>query len=82
MTVCRSTSIHLIMKKAVIFFKKALQINPDFIEARDGLGNVLVRIGQPRKALEHWRQGDYGLLLTDSGAENLTDRTPQTLIVR
>lgn len=41
------------VKQARQFFARAVELQPDFEEARIGLARVLVELGQPREALPH-----------------------------
>jgi len=60
------------LPEAILSFRDALRINPDFPAAHDELGRVLERSGQAAEAVEHYRQAvrlrpDYATAQVDLG---------------
>jgi Flp pilus assembly protein TadD len=43
-------------ERALVHYREALELKPDFVQARANLGNLLVRLGQPEAAVEHLRE--------------------------
>jgi tetratricopeptide (TPR) repeat protein len=44
------------LPEAIARYERALQLNPEYLEAHRNLGDALLQTGRPREAIEHYRQ--------------------------